>query len=117
MTLEEKKATLDGKTIKFGDKEYKLCYKLKAFMFWEQLMSKPFSVETLTDTYVLFYSFLLASNKPFDVTFEQFMDMLDENHSAVREFNEWFRQQTELQAQIANPEKSASKKKAHTQGK
>lgn len=89
----------------FGENKYELKYTLRAFMFWEQMMNKPFSIETLTDTYVLLYCFLLASNKPFDVTFEQFMDMLDENHEAVREFNTWFREQTELQAQRSNPEK------------
>lgn len=92
--------------IKFGDKEYDLRYTLRALMFWEQMMSKAFDIQTLTDTYVLFYCFLLASNKPFDISFEQFMDMLDENHGAVREFNTWFREQTELQAQTSNPEKS-----------
>lgn len=96
-------------SIKFGDKEYQLRYTLRAFMFWEQMMNKTFSVETLTDTYVLLYCFLLASNKPFDVTFEQFMDLLDENHAAVKEFNMWFREQTELQAQTSNPEKKPKK--------
>ena len=96
-------------SIKFGDKEYELRYTLRAFMFWEQMMNKTFSVETLTDTYVLLYCFLLASNKPFDVTFEQFMDLLDENHGAVKEFNIWFREQTELQAQTSNPEKKGKK--------
>lgn len=75
-------------------------------MFFEQMLSKPFDVQTLTDTYVLFYCFLMASNKPFDVSFEQFMDMLDENHMAVRQFNDWFAEQSALQAQTSNPEKS-----------
>lgn len=92
--------------IKFGDKEYELKYTLRAFMFWEQMMGKPFDVRTLTDTYVLFYCFLLASNKPFDVNFEEFMDLLDENHLAVKDFNEWFARETELQSQTSNPEKS-----------
>lgn len=100
--LETKTITLmkDGKEINLS-----LRYSLRALMFWEQMMSKAFDIQTLTDTYVLFYCFLLASNKPFDISFEQFMDMLDENHNAVREFNTWFREQTELQAQTSNPEK------------
>ena len=97
--------------IKFGDQEFELKYTLRAFMFFEQLMNKPFNVETLTDTYVLLYCFLLASNKPFDITFEQFMDMLDDNHLAVRDFNVWFKEQTEIQAQVANPTTENSKKK------
>lgn len=96
-------------TIEFGDKVYQLRYTIRAFMYWEQMMSKPFEVSTLTDAYVLFYCFLLASNKPFDVSFEQFMDMLDENHSAVGKFNEWFAEQSALQAQTTNPEKSSKK--------
>ena len=91
--------------IKFGNDEYALKYSLRAFMFWEQMMSKPFDVQTLTDTYVLFYCFLMASNKPFDVSFEQYMDLLDENPETVREFNKWFAEETARQAQITNPEK------------
>jgi len=95
--------------IQFGQNEYEIRYTLRAFMFFEQMLSKPFNVETLTDTYVLFYCFLLASNKPFDVTFEQFMDMLDDNHIAVKQFNSWFAEQTALQAQTTNPEKKDKK--------
>lgn len=95
--------------IKFDDKEFDLKYTLRAFMYFEQLMNKPFNVETLTDSYVLFYCFLLASNNPFDYKFEDFIDMLDNNHLAVREFNEWFREQTELQAQVTNPDNSKKK--------
>lgn len=91
--------------IKFGNDEYALKYSLRAFMLFEQMLSKPFNVETLTDTYVLFYCFLMASNKPFDITFEQYMDLLDENPETVREFNKWFAEETARQAQITNPEK------------
>jgi len=95
--------------IRFGNREYELKYTIRAFMYWEQMMSKPFDVKTLTDAYVLFYCFLLASNKPFDVSFEQFMDMLDDNHAAISVFNNWFAEQSALQAQTTNPEKSSKK--------
>lgn len=97
------------KNIRLGDKEFSLRYSLRAFMLFEQMLSKPFNIETLTDTYVLLYCFLMATNKPFDITFEQYMDLLDENPAAVREFNTWFAEETALQAQAANPEKKDKK--------
>ncbi len=99
-------------TIEINGTTYNLKYSIRAYIYFEQIVGKPFSVSNLTDTYILFYSFLMASNKDtFKMTFDDFIDALDEDRSLMPKFNEFFKEESEKQAMITKDDGKKSKSK------
>jgi hypothetical protein len=77
--------------ITLAGKDWPVRYSIRALLYFEQIAGKPFKVETMTDTYILMYAFLLASNKSdFVMNFEQFMDAIADDTKPVSQFNEFF---------------------------
>ena len=77
--------------ITLAGKDWPVRYSIRALLYFEQIAGKAFKVETMTDTYVLMYAFLLASNKDaFNMDFEQFMDAIGDDDEPVRKFNQFF---------------------------
>ena len=59
------------KTISFNGKDFSLKYTLRAFFVFESISGYPFQFGKLLDEYLLFYSFLIASNKDsFNMAFD-----------------------------------------------
>ena len=48
--------------------------------------------------YLLFFSILVANNDNFDITFDEFIDICDEDPKIFNEFREWFVAELEKQA-------------------
>lgn len=70
--------------ITINGKEYKVKYTIRALFIFEQLTGKAFSVTTLLDNYLFFYSMLLANNE--DVLgWEEFLDALDNDPSLLEQ--------------------------------
>lgn len=100
-------------TIEINGTTYNLKYSIRAYIYFEQIVGKPFAVNNLTDTYILFYSFLMASNRDtFKMTFDDFLDVVDEDPSLIKQFNEFFKAESDKQALMnkADDKKSKSKK-------
>lgn len=75
--------------VKLRDREYELHYTIRGLFIFEQITNRPFEVKTLLDNYVLIYSFLLACNGGDDIiSFEDFLDELDNNPKLFSELNE-----------------------------
>ena len=68
------------KTISLNGKDFSLKYTLRAFFVFESISGYPFQFGKMLDEFLLFYSFLLASNQElFKMEFEQFKEfILDE---------------------------------------
>ena len=61
------------KTISLNGKDFSLKYTLRAFFVFESISGYPFQFGKLLDEYILFYSFLIASNKDsFNMEFDEF---------------------------------------------
>lgn len=76
------------KTIKIKEKEYKIKYTIRALFIFEQITGKPFSINTLLDNYVFFYSLILANNSEDCLTWDEFVDALDDNPNLFNEISE-----------------------------
>ncbi len=74
------KVVIDGK-------EYAIAYSFRMYFMYERITGEAFKGGLLSSIAVLFYSALLANNEDFPLTFEQFVDALDENTSLLDEFN------------------------------
>lgn len=72
--------------ITINDTEYKIKYTLRALFIFEQITGKSFNLETLLDNYIFFYSILVANNENV-LTWDQFIDALDENPNILTEIS------------------------------
>ena len=84
--------------IKINDTEYKLKYTLRALFIYERITGKSFKFEGLYSEYLLFFSILVANNDNFDITFDEFIDICDEDPKVFNDFREWFVKELEKQA-------------------
>jgi hypothetical protein len=75
---------LEKKSVQIGGKEYFVKLSVRAMMSFEKLADKPISeIKTLEDRVILFYSCFKACN---DTTFDSFMDLIDDDPTAIGNF-------------------------------
>lgn len=68
--------------ITINDKQYIIKYTLRALFIFEQITGRSFSINTLLDNYLFFYSLILANND--DVpSWDEFIDALDKDPSIL----------------------------------
>ena len=65
-----KKVTIQGT-------EYVLAYNLRALFVYEEMAGKPYMGEKTIDNYLLMFAMLMANNKDFSLTFDEFVDACD----------------------------------------
>ena len=97
-----------------NDKELTLKSSFRAMVAYEQITDHIFSPSTVTDILVYFYCCIISS-KEYDgtMTFDEFMDYLDDNPSILQEFSEWMTE-TSKQNDVFNKEtkkKTTARKK------
>lgn len=74
--------------ITINNKEYTLKYTIKALFIYERITDKPFKFEGLYSEYLLFYCVLLANNE-FNLSFDEFIDVCDDDPALFSTFREW----------------------------
>ena len=91
-------------TIIINDKEYKVKYTIRALFIWEQIMKRPFKVETMLDTYTLFYAILLANNENDVLDWNEFLDALDDDPNLFNTLNDKINETTKVEALMEDDE-------------
>lgn len=76
-------------TIKIREQEVTLRYSMRSLFMFERVANKSFNPTTIEDFCTFFYCVLCSSNKDLDLTFDEFVDYLDEDPSKMNEFAEW----------------------------
>lgn len=69
--------------------EIKLKNTFRALIIFEEITGKSFTGNGIKEILIYFYSVILANNSEFDMTFENFIDYLDDNKEKLNEFIEW----------------------------
>lgn len=72
------------KTVTINGTDYKVKYTIRALFIFEQITGKPFKMETTLDSYLFFYSMILANNKENPLDWDTFLDALDENPKLLK---------------------------------
>ena len=102
------------KTISFNGKDFALKNTLRAFFVFESISGYPFQFGKLLDEYLLFYSFLIASNKDsFNMAFDEFIELCENDLTLFEQFKEFILDEIELRSQLAGND--VKKKKVTTQ--
>lgn len=84
--------------------DYKIKWGLRTMFIFEQITKKAFSIENTMDSYILFYSMLFANNKECTLSFDEFIDAIEENPSLVNEFNNAVTNKTAIEKILDNSE-------------
>ena len=95
------------------DKKIELRYTVRAMFIFEKLANKAFSPTTLTELYLFFYSVILANDSSVDLTFDEFIEICDNDFSLFEQFNNWLNKEFSKQNQFVDGENNddESKKK------
>lgn len=75
--------------ITINNKEITLRYSFRAMMIYEKISGTSFNPIGITEIMIYFYSCILASDKGIALTFEEFMNWIDENPTVFEEFSKW----------------------------
>lgn len=75
--------------IKINENEIELKYSFRSLMMFENINGSTYNGGSLNDAITLFYCVVLTSSKDYSLEFDTFIDWLDENQSALKEFCEW----------------------------
>ena len=97
-------------TILINGKEYKIKYGIRAMLIAEQITQKPFSLDNMNEQLVFLYSCLLAANNELTMSYEEFLDAIDEDMSIIIRFGQYLAEQQKKEKNILK-EKSKKKKK------
>lgn len=101
------------KEISISGKNYKIKQTIRAIFLFEQIIGRVFEIKNTMDNYIYFYCILLANNKEDCLTFDEFIDALDEDPNILVELNKKLTESQEIE-KILNPDndnESEDKKK------
>lgn len=91
--------------------EYTIKWTLRAFFIYEQITGKIFKMQTLTDEYVFIYCLLLANNPEIQLTFNEFIDVLDEEVEVLNTIQDFISKEMQKRALFTADSAEDSKKK------
>lgn len=75
--------------VRIKEQEVELRYSMRSLFMFERVANKSFNPTTIEDFCTFFYCVVCSSNKDLDLTFDEFVDYLDEEPSKMNEFAEW----------------------------
>lgn len=99
--------------ITINEQEYELKYTFRSLMIYESITKQSFNPTCLTDVLIFFYSCILAADKTITISFDTFMDWIDQNPYQVTEFSNWL---TETFAAIKLIDENADEKEEKKEG-
>jgi len=97
--------------ITIKEQTYKVKYSIRSLFIFEQLTGKTFTLESLLDQYIFFYSMILANNPECTITFDDFIDEFDEDFTLVTSLQKYITEVFAKQAQLNKAGEGDSKKK------
>lgn len=88
--------------ISINNNDYILKYTLRALFIFERIAETQFTGTKLMDYYLLFYCILLANNDTFNMTFDELIEVCDNEPSLFKEFMIFLNKEFEIQNQLVN---------------
>ena len=86
------------------NKTVSLKYSFRALMIYENITQKSFNPQGISDVVVFFYSVVVASTKDTTLSFDDFIDWLDDNATAINDFSVWLTSVFNAQSGLVNKE-------------
>ena len=100
------------RTIEINGTEYNIKYTIRALFIFEQISGKSFKLDTLLDNYLLFYSMLLACNKDNVLSWDDFIDAIDNDPQLLVKLNDAVEAQQKQDAIFNHDDTDKAEKKS-----
>lgn len=75
--------------IQIKDKEIELKQSLRALLMYENITDKSFNPQNFSDIITYFYCIVVCSSKDYSLSFDEFIDLIDENPVILEEMTKW----------------------------
>lgn len=89
--------------VEINGRSYKIKNTLRSIFIFERITEKPFKTETMLDNYIYLYSVILACNPDDPLSWDEFINAVDENPSIGEHINR-------IMAEALNLEKALEEK-------
>lgn len=100
------------KTIEINGTQYNIKYTIRALFIFEQISGKSFKLDTLLDNYLLFYSMILACNKDNVLSWDDFIDAIDNDPQLLVKLNDAVEAQQKQDAIFNHDDTDKAEKKS-----
>lgn len=94
------------KEIEINGKNYKLKYTIRSLFIWEQITGKSFKIENILDNYLFFYSMLLANNPDNILSWDDYINAMDEDPMLFKRMTDIIEEQQKKDNLFTNEEKT-----------
>ncbi len=98
--------------ISIKDKTIKLKRTFRSLIAYESATGKAFNPITITESIMYFYCVIIASDTTLEITYDEFMNWLDDNPTALQDFTEWLVKQSEIESKLTKKKTVRTKKKS-----
>lgn len=93
-------------TITINNKEVTLKKTFRSYIIFESATGKAFAPHTITDSILYMYCVIISSDESLELTFEDFLEWLDNNETALQEFTDWLIKQSEIEGGITKKKRT-----------
>lgn len=83
-----------------NNKSINLKRTFRSLIAYEQAMGKAFNPTTITESIMYFYCVIIASDTTLELTYDDFINWLDDNPTALQEFTDWLVKQSEIEGKL-----------------
>lgn len=97
--------------ITINEKEITLKKSFRSVIMYEAAMGKSFNPQTISETIMYFFCVVLASDQDAEITFDEFLNWLDDNPTAIKEFTDWLMKQSEIESKLTKKKTNRTTKK------
>lgn len=83
--------------LKINEKEIKLKNSLRSLILYENVTGQTFAApQTIQDIITYFYCVVVGSSKDYSLSFDDFVDLLDEQPNLINNFTAWIQEQAKI---------------------
>lgn len=96
-----------------NDKKITLKKSFRSLIAYEKAKGEMFNPTTITDIILYLYCVIISSDDSTELSFDDFIDYIDNNPSIIKEFSEWMAQQDEQDAKFSKKKVTRKKEKVN----
>lgn len=93
-------------TITIDNKPIELKITMKAFLLYENITDTSFTVTSMTDLITMFYCIVVSSMNDYSLSFETFLNWVNDNPDRLAEIYKWIIDSQNNQANLTGAKKN-----------
>lgn len=97
--------------ITISGKQYKIKQTIRSLFLFEEITGKPFEIKNTLDNYLYFFCMIIANNPNCSLTWDSFIDCLDNDPTIITQLNQVINDQQKIDKLLDNGEEKDGKKK------